>query len=135
MELLKRDLPLVIANPDEMGSEDGRFVVRQGAIRITYEKLGGKTVIYGKPDVRILHRTIGDVDKAMLNALMVGDTLRTDILLGNRFGIDTCLTLKGGVTEEMMKRNGMDITDANLNKFISEHSSAVPTYIVDCIWE
>ena len=71
----------------------------------------------------------------MLNALMVGDTLRTDILAGNRFGIDTCLTLKGGVTEEMMKRNGMDITEENLCKYISDQNSGEPTYVVNSIWE
>lgn len=136
MKLLQLDLPLVVANPDEVASEDGRFVVRQGAICIAYEKLGGKTVVYGKPDARILGRTIGsDANRMMLNALMVGDTLRTDILAGNRFGIDTCLTLKGGVTEEMMKRNGMDITEENLCKYISDQNSGEPTYVVNSIWE
>ena len=136
MELLSYNLPLVVANPDEVANEDGRFVVRQGAICLAYEKLGGKTIVYGKPDPMVLHRTCRcDDSKVLLNALMVGDTLRTDILAGNRFGVDTCLTLKGGVTEEMMKRNGMDITLPNLSRYISDQNSGVPTYIVNCIWE
>ena len=31
---------------------------------------------------------------------MVGDTLKTDIIGGNKYGIDTCLVLSGNVLEK-----------------------------------
>lgn len=94
-------LPMVCANPDMRANEGGRFVVRQGTIADLYAEFGGKVVMYGKPDAGIYdlahERFCPEVPKDKI--LMVGDTVRTDILGANRAGIKSCLVMEGGVTE------------------------------------
>jgi ribonucleotide monophosphatase NagD (HAD superfamily) len=51
---------------------------------------------------------------------MVGDTLKTDIIGGNKFGIDTCLVLSGNVQAK----------NAELN---IASSGIIPDYICDSV--
>ena len=129
-------LPMVIANPDEVGNEDGRFVVRQGTINKVYQAMGGETIVFGKPDVKIykkVHKMIGlDVPKEQI--LMVGDTPWTDIKGANEYGIKSCLTFYGGVAEEMMRRQGITICDKTIAMWLLEQNRGIPDYIVPRIF-
>ncbi len=122
--LAKTGLPLVCANPDLMANEGGRFVVRQGTIAKIWP---GKVIMYGKPDPRVfnslLNRYCPNVPKDRI--LMVGDTLRTDILGAKLTGIKSCLVLEGGITEYEMKRDNISLEAYILKQSIT------PDFIYD----
>ena len=124
-----RNLPLVCANPDLRANEGGRFVIRQGSICEKYAQMGGKTILYGKPDPQIYDWALSRYPEIPKDkVLMIGDTLRTDILGANRAGIRSCLVIEGGITEYCMQKQGMDITGTNLRKYILREGIC-PDYI------
>ena len=59
-------------------------------------------------------------DLGRSEALMVGDTLDTDIISANKFRIDSCLVLSGNTQAEKYER----MVDA---------SSIIPTFVADSI--
>lgn len=130
--LAEMGLPMVVSNPDEIASEDGRWVIRQGSIASAYRALGGEVIMYGKPDPDIFDWVLGDTPREKV--LMIGDTLGTDILGANRAGIKSCLTISGGVTEVRMMKEGLPITEEGIYTFITRKKSGVPDFIVDKIF-
>ena len=126
-------LPMVCSNPDEIASEDGRWVIRQGSIVNAYRALGGQVVLYGKPDPDIFDWVLGN-EIAREKVLMVGDTLGTDILGANMAGVSSCLTIRGGVTEMRMLQRGMKVDNENIKAFIAATQSGIPNFIVDGIF-
>ena len=140
---LKKNKTLLIANPDIFahGSVDHSNekvpIVTQGCIGAYYEKLGGKAVYFGKPYTGIFEYAKTLVPNAEKIA-MVGDTPWTDVLGGNRSGLDTVMTLTG-VPSEFLKKISNDMSipekiDYLLNRIalkMSEGSKEViPTHIV-----
>lgn len=104
--LRKQPITGIVANTDgtyPVAKKD--VAVSVGAVADMLEKLAHKTFIrFGKPDSQIFNFAY---DWAMLedrvkkkNILMVGDSLITDIIGGNKFGIDTCLVLSGNTLPE-----------------------------------
>jgi len=120
-------LPMLCTNPDEIGQEDGRFVVRQGTLVKMYREFGGRVILYGKPDPRIFDFALGAIPRDRV--LVVGDTLTSDILGANRAGLKSCLTIFGGVTEQRARENGMSVEE-----FIKNSESGVPDYVVTKIF-
>lgn len=100
--LRRRAIPAIVANADgayPVSSHDVSVAI--GGLSWLIEKIVGKKFIrFGKPDSQIfmfaweimLERFPGIKKK---DALMIGDTLQTDILGGNKFGLDTMLVLTG----------------------------------------
>jgi HAD superfamily hydrolase (TIGR01450 family) len=100
--LRRRTIPAIVANADgayPVSSHDVSVAI--GGLSWLIEKIVGKKFIrFGKPDSQIFmfawemllqqYPTIRKRD-----ALMIGDTLQTDILGGNKFGLDTMLVLTG----------------------------------------
>lgn len=101
-ELSKTKLPMLCANPDMKSLEDGRFVIRQGSISQLYQEMGNQVIYYGKPDARILDQAVALLGGNKSETLMVGDTLVTDVLAANRAGVQSCLTISGGITEDVL---------------------------------
>lgn len=101
--LRKKSMPVIVANTDgtyPVSKDDVSIAV--GALADLLEPLARKTFIrFGKPDSQMFNfafehaNTIRPLSKK--DILMVGDTLKTDIIGGNKFGIDTCLVLSGNV--------------------------------------
>lgn len=105
--LRRRPIPAIIANADgayPMNNHDVGIAI--GGLGWMIEKITGKKFIrFGKPDSQIFmfawellqaqHEGITKKD-----VLMVGDTLHTDILGGNKFGLDTALVLTGNLLPE-----------------------------------
>ncbi|MBQ7660310.1 MAG: TIGR01459 family HAD-type hydrolase [Alphaproteobacteria bacterium] len=127
--LAEMGLPMVVSNPDEIASEDGRWVIRQGSIAKVF---GGKVIMYGKPDPAIFDWVLGDTPKSKV--LMVGDTLGTDILGANRAGVKSCLTIDGGVTEVRMLEKGLNLDNQGIRSFIEICESGIPDYVVSKIF-
>lgn len=128
---LKSGLPMVCANPDYRANEGGRFVVRAGLICKVYNQLGGNTVIFGKPCSGMYNVALRGLDVPKEKALMVGDTLRTDILGAQRAGIKSCLVIEGGMTEYTLKERGREVTMANVVGLAYQDEGIVPDYICE----
>ncbi|MES2109009.1 MAG: TIGR01459 family HAD-type hydrolase [Bacteroidota bacterium] len=99
--LRKRTIPVIVANTDKaypVSLSDVGIAI--GGIAAMIESIIGKQFIrFGKPDSQMfmfaydLIREYRTISKSQI--LMVGDTLQTDILGGNKFGLDTVLVLSG----------------------------------------
>ncbi len=99
--LRKRTIPAIVANTDHaypLSVQDVSIAI--GGIASMVENIVGKKFIrFGKPDSQMfmfaydLIREYRTISKKEI--VMVGDTLQTDILGGNKFGLDTVLVLSG----------------------------------------
>lgn len=99
--LRKKSVPVIVANTDHVyPTSKENVAVAIGGIADLLEPLSQKTFIrFGKPDSQIFNFAMeyarNEKPISKRDILMVGDTLKTDILGGNKFGIDTCLVLTG----------------------------------------
>ncbi|MDF2433313.1 MAG: hypothetical protein JWP44_2944 [Mucilaginibacter sp.] len=99
--LRKKTIPVIVANTDHaypLSVNDVSIAI--GGIAAMIENIVGKKFIrFGKPDSQMfmfaydLIREYRPISKKEI--VMVGDTLQTDILGGNKFGLDTVLVLSG----------------------------------------
>ncbi len=97
------DLPVICVNGD-MKAHSGQYdeaVIRSGSAARYYEDLGGEVEYFGKPYPQIFDFALQDIETPDDRILMVGDTLETDILGGNTYGIKTALTLTGIAKDNM----------------------------------
>ncbi|MBD2702497.1 TIGR01459 family HAD-type hydrolase [Spirosoma sp. BT702] len=99
--LRRRNIPVIVANTDATYPvSKNRIAIAIGAVAKMIEGIVGKQFIrFGKPDAQLFMfayerlENVSHVSKR--DILMVGDTLKTDILGGNKFGLDTVLVLTG----------------------------------------
>jgi HAD superfamily hydrolase (TIGR01450 family) len=103
LNLMRRvNAPVVVANADlayPVNEHDVGLAV--GSLAGMLERVVGKSfIVFGKPDTMMFshafacaHDNVPDLKKS--DILMVGDTLETDILGANTFGLDTALVLSG----------------------------------------
>ncbi|MEO6150502.1 MAG: HAD-IIA family hydrolase [Mucilaginibacter sp.] len=122
--LRKRTIPAIVANTDyayPLSVNDVSIAI--GSLANMVESIVGKEFIrFGKPDSQMFMFAYDLIrDKRPISKkdiVMVGDTLFTDIIGGNKFGLDTVLVLSGNTLPE----------DAEANI----HSTGiVPTYICE----
>lgn len=101
------NIPVIVANTDESYPTSKREVaVAVGALAELLERVVRKTFIrFGKPDTQMFQYAFQHTQQNRVltreDILMVGDTLGTDILGGNHFGIDTALVLTGNTLPHM----------------------------------
>lgn len=99
--LRKRPIPTIVANTDDAYPLNmGDICIAAGGLAAMVEKVVGKKFIkFGKPDSQMYMFAYEKITRNMhvkkSEILMVGDTLATDILGGNKFGLDTALVLSG----------------------------------------
>lgn len=126
--LRRKNLPVIVANSDRyypVSSHDVA-IATGGIARLVESILKQKFIRFGKPDSQMfmyafdeLNKTGGNYTKG--DILMVGDTLSTDILGGNKFGLKTMLVLSGNTRP--------DNVDMKINS-----SGIIPDYIGDSIF-
>lgn len=109
--LRKKTMPVILANSDKYYpvSRHDIAVATGGIAKLVESMLGKKFIHFGKPDSQMfmyayegLVQEIGPIEKS--DILMVGDTLETDILGGNKFGVGTMLVLSGNSRVEHVER-------------------------------
>jgi HAD superfamily hydrolase (TIGR01450 family) len=122
--LRKKNMNVVVANTDKNYPVNQHDIsVAIGSLADLVERILGKEFIrFGKPDAQMFllayERALQDIRVKRDEILMVGDTLTTDIIGGNKFGLDTALVLSGNTLPEMA-----NIRIAN--------SGIIPTYVCD----
>jgi HAD superfamily hydrolase (TIGR01450 family) len=120
----RKTIPVIVANTDRAYPVSVNNVsIAIGGIAAMIESVVGKQFIrFGKPDSQMfmfaydLIREYRQISKS--DIVMVGDTLNTDILGGNKFGLDTVLVLSGNTQAKDYETR---ITAAGI----------MPTYICD----
>lgn len=126
--LRRKNLPIIVANSDKYYPISHNDVaVAIGSIsRLVESVLNQKFIRFGKPDSQMFMYAYDEINKTgnfeKSDILMVGDTLHTDILGGNKFGLSTLLVLSGNTRAE------------NVDLKISS-SGIIPDYIADSILE
>jgi HAD superfamily hydrolase (TIGR01450 family) len=115
--LRKRPIPVIVANTDyAYPVNKNEVAIAVGGIAKMIENIVEREFIrFGKPDSQMFmfaydlireYRTVAKKD-----IVMVGDTLYTDILGGNKFGLDTVLVFSGNTlpddAETKMKMSGI----------------------------
>ena len=105
--LRRRTIPAIVANPDGAYPMSKREIgIAIGGLSYMIEKITGRKFIrFGKPDSQIFMFALESIlpihpHITKKDILMVGDTLHTDILGGNKFGLDTALVLTGNLLPE-----------------------------------
>ena len=109
--LRRRNIPVVIANSDHTYPvSKNRVAIAIGAIADMMECLTGKQFLrFGKPDAQMFVFAYDHVQPfhpaEKSEILMVGDTLETDIIGGNKFGLDTVLVLSGNTAPHLAEQS------------------------------
>jgi HAD superfamily hydrolase (TIGR01450 family) len=120
--LRRRNIPVIVANTDSVYPVSTKDVaIAIGGIGDMIEEIVSKNFIrFGKPDAQMFHYAYEHVCKThevqKNEILMVGDTLDTDIMGGNKFGLDTALVLTGNTLRDNAKHK-------------IRTSGIIPTYI------
>jgi HAD superfamily hydrolase (TIGR01450 family) len=103
--LRRKNIPVIVANTDATYPVSKKEIaIAMGGLSEMVEWIVGKQFVgFGKPDSQMFifayeHIKTPDIEKK--DILMVGDTLHTDILGGNKFGLDTVLVLSGNTQAE-----------------------------------
>src|SRR5690606_36719114 len=95
--LRKKNVPVIVANTEfAYPVTEDEVAIAIGGLSDMIEMIIGKRFIkFGKPDSQMFmfayERILESRQLSKNKILMVGDTLKTDILGGNKFGIDTAL--------------------------------------------
>jgi HAD superfamily hydrolase (TIGR01450 family) len=124
--LRRKNLPIIVANSDKYYpiSKNDVAVAIGGISRLIESVLNQKFIRFGKPDSQMFMYAFDDINKSGMftksDILMVGDTLHTDILGGNKFGLQTLLVLSGNTRPENVE---MKINSSGI----------IPDYISDSI--
>ena len=126
--LRRKNIPTIVANTDSIYPVSHNDVsLATGSIAKLVENIVRKKFIhFGKPDSQMYTYAFDGInarqtiDKSEI--LMVGDTLHTDILGGNKFGISTALVLSGNTRKD------------NAELLISS-TGIIPNYICESIVE
>ena len=104
--LRKRNIPTIVANSDKIYpvAKNDVSIATGGIAQLVESILGRAFIHFGKPDSQMFMFAFEQLPKALnihrSEILMVGDTLHTDILGGNKFGVDTLLVLSGNTSEK-----------------------------------
>lgn len=109
--LRKKNIPVIVANSDKfypVAKHDVAIAIG-GIARLVENMLSQKFIRFGKPDTQMFSYAFEKINReneyTKNDVLMVGDTLVTDILGGNKFGIDTALVLTGNTKLEDVERS------------------------------
>ena len=104
--LRKKNIPAIVANSDKIYpvAKNDVSIATGGIAQLVESILGRKFIHFGKPDSQMFMYAFEQLQKVGYfkrnEILMVGDTLHTDILGGNKFGISTLLVLSGNTRAE-----------------------------------
>lgn len=137
-KFLEKDLPFICANPDKVVEIGDRFIMCGGAIADEYEKLGGKTLIAGKPHAPIYEQAIKEATSITgktfekSDILAIGDGMPTDIKGAQDFGLDVLYISAGIHAGEYGDAD--DPNDGQLQKFLVNNNAKPVAYIPRLKW-
>lgn len=125
--LRRKTVPVIVANSDKYYpvNKSDVSVATGGIAKLCESMLNKKFIHFGKPDTQMFNYAYEHINRNGMvydkdDILMVGDTLSTDILGGNKFGLKTMLVLSGNTRSD------------NADLWINS-TGIIPDYICDSI--
>jgi len=97
LQAVRRGARLIATNPDRTCPIEGGEIPDCAGMMAAVEAVTGATVdvIVGKPSPIILEAALARLGVAARDAVIVGDRIETDIVMGKRLGLATVLVLTG----------------------------------------
>jgi HAD superfamily hydrolase (TIGR01450 family) len=122
----KRELPFICANPDLVVERGERLIPCAGAIAALYEKMGGKTLVSGKPHRPIYEAALAAAGElrgavAMNRILAIGDGMPTDVKGAQDFGLDLLYVSDGIHARDYTDRAVVD--EERLMSFLEQNGA------------
>ena len=121
---LEKGLPAICSNPDYFAFHGNLKHVTSGSLGKWYEENGGKVYWIGKPYAEIYQYALRKANVEPAKAVMVGDTLRTDIVGGHNAGMKTVLITGTGMTADDL------ISGVSIEQLFLENQ-VIPDYLID----
>ncbi|MCB9081515.1 MAG: HAD-IIA family hydrolase [Lewinellaceae bacterium] len=122
--LRRKNLPVVVANTDRTYpvSRHQLNIAIGGVANMLEDIIGRRFIRFGKPDAQMFLFAYEHLQQRRTitknKILMVGDTLHTDILGGNKFGLATALVLSGNTLPDHYK-------------FLINSTGIIPDYVCE----
>jgi HAD superfamily hydrolase (TIGR01450 family) len=125
-----RNVPLICANPDLVVERGHRMIPCAGAMAAAYARIGGETLVAGKPHTPIYEATIAAAREVrgefpLGRVLAVGDGMPTDVRGALDYGLDLLYISHGIHAREYMLEGKTD--ESALGAFL-EREQASPKY-------
>ncbi len=97
LQAVKGGARLIATNPDRTCPVEGGEIPDCAGMIAAVEAVTGKTVdaVVGKPSPIILEVALAALDVPAAEAVIVGDRIETDMMMGKRLGLSTILVLSG----------------------------------------
>ena len=128
-DAVERSVPMLCANPDQRTIDvDGVTpLYMPGTMADAYRDMGGEVVLYGKPGVSHFAAALraAGVDDAG-RALMVGDSLRHDVLGAAAAGLDSLFVVDSGVHAKDLA----EVSEQCVANLAAAEGVPVPTFMM-----
>ena len=102
---------MICTNPDLIVDRGKKREYCAGSVAMTFEKLGGEVIYFGKPYQEVYNQATNGDKK---NVIAIGDNLRTDIKGANNMNYDS-LVITGGVHKKEFEKEGIEKVLKNYN--------------------
>lgn len=139
LDLLARGTPMLCANPDLVVDRGGATIYCAGAVAELYAELGGAVTTYGKPFAPIYEAALavaGSIRRftiAPTQALMVGDSVRTDLAGAAAFGC-AALFVAGGIHGAEARQADGRLDTSRLAAMFAERSLTPQAVLPRLVW-
>ena len=97
-----------------------------GTMADAYRAMGGEVVLYGKPGVAHFSAALRAAGVDAARALMVGDSLRHDVLGAAAAGLDSLFVVDSGVHAQDLA----DVSGASVARLAAAEGVPVPTFVM-----
>jgi len=116
---LQNNIPYIATHLDNRcPTEEGYIPDAGGIASLLFKATDRMPRVFGKPNKEMLLFKLKQLKKSVNSAIIFGDRLYTDILMGKNAQVTTCCVLSGETTLEMIKK-----------------SEDKPDFIIKGIWE
>lgn len=130
---IDREIPFICVNPDlGIYTSDGIHQICAGTLAQWYEQQGGKVYYYGKPHLPTYHRVTNffrNTYPTVSRFLVIGDTLRTDILGANKMSWDSVF-IAGGTHQRDLTWEEGPVPTAESLQTLFDTEDIIPTYVL-----
>ncbi len=105
VRLIASGARFIATNPDPSGPSTDGTIPATGAVAALISSATGKLPYFvGKPNPLMLRSALRQIDVHSDEAIMVGDRMDTDIVMGTESGMETALVLTGVTAREDIER-------------------------------
>jgi HAD superfamily hydrolase (TIGR01459 family) len=126
---IRRNLPMVCANPDLARLTPEGIIDAQGALALRYEALGGPVYYHGKPHPAIYASCLTALGLPPGSVLAVGDSIDHDVLGARRAGIASAL-IPGGVHSDELGVAWGALPHEGTWRAFAANAPALPDYLL-----